>query len=178
MTKRHKVFLSYHHENDENYKTQFELKFGSVYVSKSVEIGDIDPDSRTETIRRKIRDEYLRDSTVTVVLVGQETWKRKHVDWEISSSVRHTQYNPRSGLLGLILPTHPNFTTEEYNPYIIPPRLYDNIKCSFAKLYNWNDDVSIIEQRIHDAFQRKDKILPDNSRLLFKNNRSGDKWQD
>lgn len=177
MTKRHKVFLSYHHENDEEYKKQFEQKFGSVYVSKSVEIGDIDPNLQTETIRGKIRDEYLRDSTVTVVLVGKETWKRKHVDWEISSSIRHTQYNPRSGLLGLILPTHPNYSTKTFDPHLIPPRLYDNIECKFAAIYNWTETPSIIQSRIHEAFLQKDKVNPDNSRVIFRNNRSGSKWQ-
>jgi len=82
MTIRHKVFVSYHHENDERYKIIFEKMFGDVYISKSVEIGDIDPNLKTETIRQKIRDEFLRDSSVTVVLVGKETWKRKHIDWE------------------------------------------------------------------------------------------------
>lgn len=59
-------------------------------ISKSVRIGDIDPNLATDTIRQKIRDEYLRGSTVTVVLVGPETWQRKHVDWEIGASIRHT----------------------------------------------------------------------------------------
>ena len=50
-------------------------------VSKSVQIGDIDSNLPTERIRQKIRDEYLRDSTVTIVLIGSETWKRKHIDY-------------------------------------------------------------------------------------------------
>ena len=54
-----------------------------IMVSKSVELGDIDPNLKTETIRQKIRDNYLQDSTVTVVLVGAHTWQRKFVDWEI-----------------------------------------------------------------------------------------------
>ena len=66
---------------------------------------------------------YLKDSTVTVVLIGEETWKRKHVDWEIGSSLRQTQNNSRSGLLGIILPTYPRESVKKYNPYTIPPRL-------------------------------------------------------
>jgi len=150
--------------------------FGKSYVSKSVAIGEINPKLKTETIRRKIRDEYLRDSTVTVVLVGKETWKRKHVDWEISSSIRHTQYNPRSGLLGIILPTHPDYKKLKYSPYRIPPRLYDNIRCGFAKSYNWSNNVYTIKDRIHKAYLRKNRILPNNSRSLFAKNRSGVRW--
>ena len=101
MSYRHKVFVSYHHENDQIYREIFERWFSDVYdimVSKSVEIGDINQNLKTDTIRQKIRDEFLRDSTVTVVLIGAETWKRKHVDWEIGASIRDTKYNPRSGL--------------------------------------------------------------------------------
>jgi hypothetical protein len=76
------------------------LNVHDVMVSKSVQVGDIDPNLKTDTLRQKIRDEYLHDSTVTVVLIGSETWKRKHVDWEIAASIRHTQYNPRSCLIG------------------------------------------------------------------------------
>lgn len=177
MSKRHKVFVSYHHENDEKYKDLFEKMFGNVYVSKSVDIGDIDPYLKTETIRHKIRDKYLRDSTVTVVLVGEETWKRKHIDWEISSSIRHTQFNPRSGLLGIILPTHPDYQKKTYNCYIIPPRLSDNIDCGYAKIYDWTNNPNSIQNWIHNAFNRKNNINPNNARPLFKNNRSGDRWQ-
>jgi len=100
MTARHKVFVSYHHANDESYKKIFNLKFGNAHdilVRGSVEIGDIDPTSKTEYIRQKVRDEYLRDSSVTVVLVGIETWQRKHVDWEIYSSLRDTKAIPARG---------------------------------------------------------------------------------
>ena len=101
---RHKVFVSYHHANDQWDREKFETLFSTYYgvmISKSVQIGDINPFLSTDSIRQKIRDEYLRDSTVTVVLVGKETWKRKHVDWEIASSIRQTKLNSRSGLVGI-----------------------------------------------------------------------------
>ena len=66
---RHKVFVSYHHANDEWDRNKFEELFSNkhdILVSKSVQIGDINPLIKTETIRQKIRDEYLRDSTVTI----------------------------------------------------------------------------------------------------------------
>lgn len=178
---RHKVFVSYHHSiEDQEYRNEFESLFSEshdVMVSKSVQIDDIDPSLATDTIRQKIRDEYLRDSTVTVVLIGPETWKRKHVDWEIGSSIRHTQYNPRSGLLGIILPTYPRNDPSKYNQYTIPPRLYDNIQCGFAKIYNWSTNPVGVQQWIHEAFERRNKIDPDNSFPNFVNNRSGDRWQ-
>lgn len=182
MTERHKVFVSYHHDNDQGYRNLFENWFSDFYdimVSQSVQIDDIDENLKVETIRQKIRDEYLRDSTVTVVLVGAETWKRKHVDWEISASIRKTKSNPRSGLLGILLPTYPRPAGEptKYSRYTIPPRLYDNIECDFAKIYKWSKDPDVVQQRIHEAFKRRNQVNPNNSRTLFANNRSGDRWQ-
>ncbi len=177
---RHKVFISYHHLRDQAYRDRFENLFAEIQdimVSRSVQIGDLDPNLKTETLRQKIRDEYLRDSTVTVVLVGAETWKRKHVDWEIGASIRQTQYKTRSGLMGIILPTYPRSDPTKYYPYTIPPRLYDNIKCEFAAIYNWSEDAAIVQQWIHEAFKRRDQINPNNSFPSFINNHSGDRWQ-
>ena len=52
-----------------------------------MDTGDISDELSDARIREKIRDEYLRDSTGTIVLVGTETKRRKHVDWEIYSSM-------------------------------------------------------------------------------------------
>lgn len=180
MNNRHNVFVSYHHDNDQQYKEHFDNLFAGYYdivVSKSVQIGDINPNLKTDTIRQKIRDEYLRDSTVTVVLIGSQTWQRKHVDWEISSSIRNTSMNPRSGLIGIILPTHSNYGSDKYNSSTIPPRLYDNADCGFASIYDWNKDPATVQGWIHDAFKRRNEINPNNSFPHFANNRSGSKWQ-
>ena len=179
---RHKVFISYHHANDEYYKNKFEELFSNSYfdiiISKSVQIGDINEYLPAETIRQKIRDEYLRDSTVTVVLIGSETWKRKHVDWEIGASLRDTQYNSRSGLIGILLPSYSGYTTNTYNPHTIPPRLAKNIEKGFAEIYKWSTDPHKVKEWIEEAFKNRKKILPTNTFPSFKNNRSGSQWQD
>lgn len=177
--KRHKVFVSYHHKNDQNYRDEFENLFDDVYdimVTKSVKIGDMDDNLKTETVRQKIRDEYLRDSTVTVVLIGTDTWKRKHVDWEIASSIRQTQFNSRSGLLGIFLPSHQDYGKKNFSKKSIPPRLYYNVKCKFAKLYHWSTDPNSVQNWIHKAYKNR-KNIPDNSYPSFSKNRSGTKWQ-
>jgi len=188
---RHKVFISFHSgDNDydpqfgQYWKNRFEKLFVERYesiVSRSVQDGDIEDDLAVETTRRKIRDEFIADATVTVVLVGPETWKRKFVDWEISSSITNTKNNPRCGLLGILLPGFPGYNeaTRTYNPRQIPPRLYDNIKCDFASLHVWNENPDVVAGWIHNAFERRYDITPDNSRDLYRNNRSADQtgWQ-
>jgi hypothetical protein len=179
MTQRHKVFMSYHHANDQLYRSQFEKLMQyqfDIMVDRSVQVGDIDPNLNTDYVRQVIRDQYLRDSTVTVVLVGSQTWQRKHVDWEIGSSIRATRLNSRSGLLGIILPTYPRSDMESYNPKTIPPRLADNINCGYAKIYNWSTRPQDVQGWIHEAFLRRGTHQPSNGRQYFARNRTGSQW--
>lgn len=104
---KHKVFISYHHANDQWYKDEL-IRIGeeyAVFIDKSVGEGNIPEDLTDQQIRRRVRDEYLRDSTVTIVLVGTETKKRKHVDWEIYSSMYNGSINKKSGILVVNLPS-------------------------------------------------------------------------
>jgi len=78
----HKVFVSYHHQNDQFYKEQL-VEFGerySIFIDRSVDTGDIPEQWDDDRIRREIRDLYLRDSTVTIVLVGSEQEKKLYPD--------------------------------------------------------------------------------------------------
>ncbi|MFM9985618.1 MAG: TIR domain-containing protein [Flavobacteriales bacterium] len=177
---RHKTFISYHYANDENYKIAFKKIFSDIHdviVPWEVEIGDIDPNQKSEIIRQKIRDQYLSESTVTVVLIGSQTWQRKHVDWEIASSIRDTKANPRSGLIGIFLPSYALSSENRYNPQTIPPRLIDNVNCGFATLHKWSNNPSEVQYWIHAAFERRRKINPNNTYPLFVQNRKGNHWQ-
>ncbi len=183
---RHKVFISYHHANDQAYKDEFVRVFQNYFIDKSVHAGEYDEDLSTDYIKRLIREEKITDSSIIIVLIGSETFKRKHVDWEISAGLS-CQAGGCSGLVGIILPTY--YTSiENYrlnrNQYLydtIPPRLSDNIKTGYANIYNWEKlaerDVygnSVLYSWLEQAYSRKcnysHKI--DNSRLQFVNNRS------
>ena len=171
---RHRVFTSFHHDN-QYYKNLFAEMLENEIVDKSVGDGDIDDNIATETIRQSIRDNFIRDATVTVVLVGPCTWQRKHVDWEIGSSLRDTKRNSRCGLLGVLLPSHPDYGRSGYNERLIPPRLADN--CGgldpYASVYNWSTQSNDIRTWIHRAFERRTGAAPNNTRLQFRYNRGG-----
>lgn len=172
----HKVFVSFHHD-DQDYKDYFVRFAGSEFIDKSVGDGDIDDGYlSTETIRQKIRDDFIRDATVTVVLIGPCTWQRKHVDWEIGSSLRDTKQNSRCGLLGILLPDHPDYGSEPINLHLVPPRLADNCRGNdpYALIYNnLFSQISDVRGWIHRAFERRYIADPDNGRRQFVQNKSG-----
>ena len=103
----HKVFISYHHQNDQSYKNLLieRNRIDPIFIDRSVNTGDISDFLEDQAIRQKIRDDYLRDSTVTIVLVGTQTKSRKHIDWEIYSSMYDGLRNKKSGILVINLPT-------------------------------------------------------------------------
>lgn len=168
---KHKVFISYHHSNDQAYKESL-LEWNKnnnfdIFIDASVDTGDIDENLSDESIRQKIRDEYLKDSTVTILLVGIETKNRKHVDWEVYSSMFDGRVNKKSGVLVIQLPStgcttytaahgakekealysdNTNWVSvttrtdyEDRYPYI-PQRIIDNLLKSSAKVSvaNWD----------------------------------------
>lgn len=185
-TPRHNVFISYHHEQDQEYKDWFVRMMGDNIIDRSVDTGDIVGNNLpTDETRRQIRDDYIAAATVTIVLIGRCTWKRKHVDWEIASSLSDTRHNSRCGLLGIQLPTHPNHGETNYDSKLIPPRLADNTSGDdrFACIYDLPENVnpSSIREWIHRAFlRRRETPYPNNSRPQFGRNRRGrclDGWQ-
>jgi hypothetical protein len=106
LNPRHKVFISYHHKNDQWAKQELLLlnRVHDLFIDGSVDVGDFGENLSDEYIRQSIRDDYLRDSTVTIVLVGRETKFRKHIDWEIYSSMFNGRINKQSGVLVIELP--------------------------------------------------------------------------
>ena len=55
MGSRHNVFLSYYHEQDQEYEERFVLLMGNNIVDKSVNLGDIiDNNQPTEAVLQRI----------------------------------------------------------------------------------------------------------------------------
>ena len=171
-----------------------------IIIDKSVDTGDISDNLSNEQIRQKIRDEYLRDSTVTIVLVGLETKKRKHVDWEIYSSMIDGKVNKKSGILVVNLPSTncANFTAwhddeketvypenerwvsinsraeyERRYPHM-PDRIIDNLLKAEAKVSvtNWSKicDPDILRFLVDATFQDRHSCNYDLSRPMRRAN--------
>ena len=176
---KHKVFISYYHEDDQEYKDRLIHALDSKAIDKSVSPGDIhDVNLSLDEIRRRIRDDHIADAVVTIVLVGPRTWQRKHIDWEVSASIIDRRNNERCGLLGLLLPTHPDHgrRPENRNPRLIPQRLARNIAGAnpFAIAYDWPQEWPLLEKSCrksirHFSEKRQDRPWPDDSLgLIFR----------
>ncbi len=172
---RHKVFVSYHHEKDQRYKDLLVEEMAADIVDRSVEDGDIDDRLGTEAIWEKVRDEHIADATVLLVLIGRHTWSRRFVDWEIGSALNESKNNSRCGVLGIVLPDHPDYGMCQLDPNLLPQRLAANIggEDPYVRLYHWPEDgsVSVIRDWVHGAFIRRDGPPPDNYSKRFKYNR-------
>ena len=144
-------------------------------VDRSVEDGDIDDRLKTEAIWEKIRDEHLADATVVLVLIGRHTWSRKYVDWEIGSALNKSRNNSRCGVLGIVLPDHPDYGRDSRSPNLLPQRLAANVEGDdpYVRLYDWPGDgaLAVVRDWVDDAFQRREGPPPDNHSRRFKNNR-------
>ena len=172
---RHKCFVSYH-QDDEDEVIQFIDDYSSVFIPKVLGVSDDDDfidSSDTDYVMRRIRELYLTDSTVTIVLISRCTWARKYVDWEIASTLRNDSNNKRSGLLGVQLPS------AAIGPSA-PARLNDNLPESsgadgYARYIIYPPYHDFLRTWIEDAFTaRSDSSrysLIDNTRVLFKYNR-------
>lgn len=201
---KHRVFVSYHHKNDQAYK-EYLINWAeenNIFVDWSVDTGDISDDLSDEQIREKIRDEYLRDCRVTILLVGTETKYRKHVDWELYSSMHNTQLNKKSGIIVILLPsaksefftvgddneksaiypTVTDWTTintyaefEHRYPYM-PERILDNLvnpNCNIAVI-NWKDlTVDGLRLMIDNAYHNADTNSYDMHREMRRRNYNG-----
>lgn len=149
---RHKCFVSYHVDDIAEVET-FLNEFGTEFIPRSVGVtveDDFVDSTDEDYIKQRIRELYLTDSTVTIVLLGSCTWARKFVDWEISSSLRNDANNKRSGLLVYPLPSMQNTAK-------LPNRVADNWTSgdedgSYARYLTYPTSTTMIRSNIESAF--------------------------
>lgn len=164
-TVRHKCFISYHSQ-DAPEVLDFVESFESVLIPRSVglseEDGPLIESDDADYIHNTIRDRYLRDSTVTIVMVGQCTWARRFVDNEVYSSLRSGKVNRINGLIAIELRSVAGDSK-------LPDRVADNYVNggnSYAKYWSYPTGATVLQGWIQQAFDaRTSKAdLIDNSR--------------
>lgn len=200
---KHKVFISYYHHDDECYKDEI-IRWNEregLFEDFSVNDGDIDDTVLgAEQIRRMIRDQYIKDATVLILLCGRNTKKRKYIDWELHAAMYDSEKNPKMGIVVINLPCSNNWLrapTDEEKLIVSPSggewvctknrEEYENrfptapsriIDC----LVNKNSDITFVDwgtiendhyklkELVEFAFQRRKTVEYDISAPLRKHN--------
>jgi len=159
---KHKVFVSFYHKDDQKYKNYIDTYLSENIINKSVMDGEYAPDNSDLYIKRLIREDKISDSSVIVVLVGPNTRKRKHVDWEIYAGLR-ASIKGNSGLVGVLLPELPLVSNGKYYIEDLPGRLRDNVESGYASMYVWGNFVKYFDIIINIAYSNrillKDRIV-------------------
>lgn len=164
---RHKTFISYHHadqaEVDEFIRTFDHER--DVFIARAVGSDEtmetlIDSDN-DDYVMRRIREEYLSDSTVTLAFIGRNTWTRKFVDWELAASLHQGPVVGKpNGVLAILSPS--------LTKAILPDRFADNLATGYANYYPYPKTKTQLAKWIDDAFEARESA---EKRALVKNGR-------
>jgi len=157
----HTVFVSYHHENDQARANHLRTTYSEEETLIDRSLTDAYDDKTDDEILTLIRYYHLKNSTVTIVLIGSETANRKWVDWEIYASLRPYGDRTRNGLLAIYLPTAGD----------APARLQDNLDSGYAVSMKWENISWQLESKIKEAYDNRSKdFLVKNSRVRRERN--------
>lgn len=157
LSLRPHVFVSYYHREDQEYYDAFSHLFDGVYdliIDDSLD-EEVDTDDM-DYVRRSIRENNIAGTSITLVLFGANTHKRRWIDWEIQMTL-----NKEHALLAIILPTN---ATVNLGKKIINARMNDNLKSGYAHWIDWTENPKTLQIAMAAAKEKaKNKSLIRNS---------------
>jgi MTH538 TIR-like domain (DUF1863) len=161
---KRKVFISYHHEQDQFWFNRFTNAFSEDYEVFQDQSLDDEVDSEDlEYVNRVIREDYISGSSITIVLCGGETGKRRFIDWEIASTLHYEH-----ALLGILIPDTPPGADGKY---LVPDRLHENIASGYAAWATWPGSPGELKTLIEGAVSKSNlRFLIQNDRLKMRRN--------
>lgn len=173
---KRRVFIS-HYRGDRNEVDNFidyfanQLGIFTPYVLGANNNDDFINSNNPEYVMSRIRQLYLKDSTVTIILTGNCTHSRRYIDWEIKSSLRQSDNYIPNGLMGIILPS-------KGSSAYLPPRLEANwtkghSNC-YARYWIYPSSGNELGEWIDDAYNSRTtrNQLIVNSQSMMKYNSS------
>jgi hypothetical protein len=193
----HKCYISFKTE-DVAYKRYIQEKLNIDMIDKSL---DVAIDSYDEDyILQKIREDYVSDSSVTIHLIGaysaevRGSYEQRFIKRELQASLYNGQNNPRSGILGIVLPSieasiyggtgpcphcrnnisfvyiNDNTVVSEfsYNYYIPNNKCHHNEEDRYCILAKWADFCNNPESYIDQAFNKRDEPIANKVKVYGK----------
>lgn len=171
MIIKRKIFIS-HYKGDREEVDNFISQFGHLFIPKVLGANDNDDfinSTSTDYVMRRIRELYLDDSTITLVLLGSCTHSRRYIDWEIKSSLRQGTSIIPNGLLGIVLPS-------QNNSCDLPVRFQENWNQNhencYARFWSYPQTDKQLVNWIEDAYSARTlrKHLINNAKEMMKYN--------
>jgi hypothetical protein len=146
MSVRHKCFISFH-KADQRAVDEFCAQFEGSFIRRGIVMDeDIIDSNDTDYVMRRIRELYLQDSTVTIVLIGKCTWARRFVDWEIQASLRNPSNGYPNGLVAIQL-------WDSYKT--LPNRVQLNVESGYAKFYKYPTSTNSLSNMVEEAWNAR-----------------------
>ncbi len=162
-----KCFISYRHAVEDEVR-QLIQAFGhgqDIPIAKgigAITSGDIIDSANDDYVKSQIRTRYLRDTTVTSVLAGRETWRRKFVEREVTECLGNTSTATSNGLLVITLPSAVGRYAKQ-----LPARVDDKVngQDGYARWRKYRPSVSALVEPIEPAYEAgtSDAGLRDNA---------------
>lgn len=156
MSNAQNIFLS-HVPGDRHYANEFrDLLASSHWSVRSSTVADMEASWEAANADSwAAYKDALRKCDILVVLVGPTTRESQWVDWEIDLATASRTAGLAAGLLGLILPEHPDFRSRYYEPERIPLRLHDRTLWEYAMVRKWGGTNSEITAWLEQALRRR-----------------------
>jgi hypothetical protein len=164
---KRKIFVSYHHRNDQPYYDVLTKTFAETYeVIQDTSLERMIDSEDHDYVLQRIREKYITGSSCTIVLCGPETPWRKYVDWEIKATL-----DKEHGLIGVNLPHNPR---DAAGRVCVPDRLNDNIISGYATWTGWEQLVqhsAALKATVEMANGRPRSLIVNNRPMRGKNGR-------
>lgn len=118
---------------------QTHLNVDMIDHSLDVPINSTDPDY----IMRKIREDYLSNSTVTIHIIGMHSgesrgaYEQQYIKRELQASLYHGEGNTQNGILGVVIPTMVN---------TVYRGAYNCLSCGGSHTYVGINDDTVVKE--------------------------------
>ena len=172
MSMGHKCFISFKKE-DEKYKQEIqswkdEGKVDMIDKSLDTPINSTDEDY----VMRKIREDYLSDSSVTIFIIGSHSsenlglYEQLYIKRELQASLYNGEGNSRNGILGVVLPEmYSAIYSTVIKEFSRNYYLNSHGKCAYSEddrycvLVKWDDFIKDPNNYINMAYDKRGKDI-------------------
>ncbi|MDE3075719.1 MAG: TIR domain-containing protein [Chloroflexota bacterium] len=148
---RYRCYLSFDHQDESPARAfieEFDPRQEYLFTRKETVPNYILSSTDPAFVAQRMRQYFLLESTVTIVLVGKATWTQRSVEAELLGSLYRANGLQPSGLVAIRL-LHRSITLK------LPERLRLNLDSGYARFHLYPDNPLELSAWIEDAHKRR-----------------------